>query len=106
MPFNHIHYYHVDSHLGGKEGLAVIRKKLANHGLLLLLDYVPNHVAVDHLWTLEKSDLFIKGTLEELMTRPDDFISVGGQIYAHGKDPYFPSWTDTIQINAFSPERK
>ncbi len=101
-----VHYYHVDSHLGGKEGLVVFRKKLANRGSLLLLDYVPNHVAVDHLWTLEKSDLFIKGTLEELMTRPNDFFSVGGQIYANGKDPYFPSWTDSAQINAFSSEAR
>jgi hypothetical protein len=23
---------------------------------------------------------------------------------AHGRDPYFPGWSDTVQVNAFSPE--
>jgi hypothetical protein len=25
------------------------------------------------------------------------------RIYANGRDPYFPAWTDTVQIDAFSP---
>jgi hypothetical protein len=40
--------YVVNSHLGGPEGLAVARQMLAERGLHLLLDYVPNHVAPDH----------------------------------------------------------
>ncbi len=97
-----VHYYHVDSHLGGQEGLAFFRKQLADRGILLLLDYVPNHVAVDHIWTLEKSDMFIQGTFEEQISNPYDFFSVGDKVYAHGRDPYFPPWSDTVQINAFS----
>ena len=27
-------------------------------------------------------------------------------IYAHGRDPFFPAWTDTIQINFFSSEAR
>lgn len=101
-----IYYYHVSSYLGGSDALKKFREDLAARDLLLILDFVPNHVSIDHLWTLEKSDVFIKGTLDELMTRPYDFFSVGDAIYAHGKDPNFPPWTDTIQINAFSPEAR
>src|SRR5258706_6029364 len=46
-----IRRYTVDAHLGGAEELAVFRTLLRNHGISLLLDYVPNHVAVDHHWT-------------------------------------------------------
>ena len=28
----------------------------------------------------------------------------GGQVLAHGRDPYFPPWPDVVQLNAFSPE--
>jgi hypothetical protein len=101
-----IHYYHVDSHLGGVEGLKQVRNHLAENGIRLILDYVPNHVAIDHMWILEKSDMFIQGTLNDLMQKPYDFFSEGETVYAHGKDPNFPSWSDTIQINAFSREAR
>src|ERR1700733_11662857 len=45
-----IRRYVVDGHLGGAEGLAVARRELANRGMKLLLDFVPNHVAPDHPW--------------------------------------------------------
>jgi len=101
-----VYYYHVDSNLGSEKGLTLFRKQLADNDILLVLDYVPNHVAVDHIWTLEKSDIFVKGTLEEQITHPYDFFSVGNQVYAHGKDPNFPPWTDTVQINAFSKDAR
>jgi glycosidase len=101
-----IYYYHINSQIGGSEALAKFRRELTTHDLLLLLDFVPNHVSIDHLWTLEKSNVFIKGTLDDLMKKPYDFFSLGDIIYAHGKDPNFPSWTDTVQINAFSKEAR
>jgi hypothetical protein len=101
-----IYYYHVDSHLGGLEGFSKFRTDLQKRGILIILDYVPNHVAIDHLWTLEKSDVFVKGTTNDLITKPFDFFSVGKAVYAHGKDPNFPPWTDTVQINAFSKEAR
>jgi len=100
-----IYYYHVDSHLGGIDGLKKVRKQLATRGIRLILDYVPNHVSIDSLWTLD-SNLFIEGTLDDLMNYPSDFFSLSGKIFAHGKDPNFSGWTDTIQINAFSEEAR
>lgn len=97
-----VYYYHVDSHIGGSEGLETFRKDLASRKISLILDYVPNHVAVDHIWTLEKSDMFVKGTTDDLMQKPFEYFSVGQEVYANGRDPNFPPWTDTVQINAFS----
>ncbi|MBD3256278.1 MAG: alpha-amylase [Candidatus Lokiarchaeota archaeon] len=101
-----VFYYHVASDLGGKEGLKKFQRKLNERNIALILDYVPNHVALDHIWTLEKSDMFIKGTEEDLKNNPDGYFKVNGNIYAHGKDPYFKPWTDTIQINAFSSKAR
>ncbi len=96
-----VFYYHVDKNIGGVDGLKSFRKRLTERNIKLILDYVPNHVSVDSLWTFE-SDLFIEGTLEDLMSRPFDFFSIGESVYAYGRDPNFPPWTDVIQINAFS----
>jgi hypothetical protein len=100
-----IYYYHVDKNIGGVDGLKKIRKQLGDRGIRLLLDYVPNHVSIDSLLTLE-SNLFIEGTLEDLMNRPYDFFSLSEKVFAHGRDPNFSGWTDTIQINAFSEEAR
>jgi hypothetical protein len=77
-----IYYYHINSQIGGSEALAKFRRELINHDLLLILDFVPNHVSIDHLWTLEKSNVFIKGTLDDLMKKPYDFFSLGDTVYA------------------------
>ncbi|MFX1377102.1 MAG: alpha-amylase family glycosyl hydrolase [Promethearchaeota archaeon] len=96
-----IYYYHIDSNLGGFDGLKSIRKRLKERDIKLILDYVPNHVSVDSLWTFEP-DLFIRGTLDDLMNHPYEFFSIGERIFANGRDPNYPPWTDSIQINAFS----
>ncbi len=101
-----VYYYHVDHRLGSQDGLELFREQLTEQDIKLILDYVPNHVAVDHLWTLEKSNIFIKGSEEDLRNHPNDYYRVENEILAHGKDPYFPAWTDTAQINAFSQEAR
>jgi hypothetical protein len=100
-----VYYYHVDKNIGGIDGLKEIRKKLSERNIKLILDYVPNHVSVDSLWTFEPN-LFIEGNLDDLMTNPYGFFSISGNVFAYGKDPNFPPWTDTIQINAFSKEAR
>jgi len=100
-----VYYYHVDQNIGGFEGLKKVRQQLSAQGIRLILDYVPNHVSIDSLWTLE-SNLFVEGTLEDLMSRPYDFFSLSEKIFAHGRDTNLSGWTDTIQINAFSREAR
>ena len=51
--------YVVDEHLGGPKGLATARQMLAQRGLRLILDFVPNHVAPDHPWVFEYPDYFV-----------------------------------------------
>jgi len=95
--------YEVDTQLGGRAELAVLRQQLAEHGLRLVLDYVPNHVAVDHAWLESNPEYFIQGTPDDLAAQPEHFFrGPGGHVFANGRDPYFPAWTDTAQLNAYS----
>jgi glycosidase len=98
-----VHRYVVDEHLGGPQGLAEARAELASRGMRLILDFVPNHVATDHPWVYEFPRYFIQGSGEDLVGVPNDFFVADGKIIACGRDPYFPPWTDTAQVNAFHP---
>jgi hypothetical protein len=93
--------YGVDAQLGGAAGLAVARRALAERGLRLILDFVPNHVAPDHPWVLDHPEYFIRGTRDDLGRDPASFREVGGTVFACGRDPYFPAWSDVLQLNAF-----
>src|SRR5215471_11997035 len=93
--------YVVDSHLGGPQGLATARRQLGQRGLKLILDFVPNHVAPDHPWVSSHPDYFVQGSIDDARSAPASFIQVGGNVFACGRDPYFPAWPDVLQLNAF-----
>jgi hypothetical protein len=93
--------YEVDPRLGGREGLATARQELARRGMVLILDFVPNHMAPDHPWVIEYPEYFIQGNKEDLERDPSSFIEREGKVLACGRDPYFPAWPDVLQLNAF-----
>ncbi len=96
--------YTVDYQLGGDEGLAIAREQLAQRGIQLILDFVPNHLAHDHYWVEEFPDFFIQGNREDLRDDPVTYVQVGENIFACGKDPFYPAWQDVLQVNAFHPD--
>jgi hypothetical protein len=98
-----IYSYAVEPHLGGRKALAIARRELASRGMGLLLDFVPNHVAPDHPWVTEHPEYFVRGEAESLSADSKAFFQAGKSIIARGRDPYFPPWPDTAQLNAFSP---
>ncbi len=98
--------YQVNPLLGGNEGLNSFRTALKKYGIKLILDFVPNHTGMDHSWVKSHPDYYIQGTSEELKFDPSSFFAAGTSknpvVLAHGKDPYFPGWTDTAQLNYFN----
>ena len=98
-----IQAYDVNRDFGGDGALARLRQSLARRHLKLLLDFVPNHVAPDHPWVHEHPEYFIEGTEQDLAEEPQNWgrfqTARGPHILAFGRDPYFPGWPDTIQLN-------
>ncbi|MEY2599297.1 MAG: hypothetical protein RLZZ142_1556 [Verrucomicrobiota bacterium] len=89
---------HVSPLLGGDPALASLRSRLAHRGIRLLLDFIPNHLGLDHPWVQSDPLLFV-GSHAPF---PDSFpVSLPNRtrFLAHGKDPYFPGWTDTVQLD-------
>ncbi len=95
--------YTVHPALGGDEALARLRARMAQRGLKLMLDFVPNHVAPDHPWVKLHSEFFIAGSEADLAREPQNWCRVatddGERILAHGRDPSFEGWPDTLQLN-------
>lgn len=97
--------YTVDSALGGDAALLRVRERLSRWGLKLLLDFVPNHVGLDHPWVQDHPEYFIRGSENELRSDPGRWVRVSdGSIYAYGRDPNYPGWPDTLQLNYFNPD--
>lgn len=90
--------YRVRADLGGDEGLQAFRRNLHAHGLKLLLDFVPNHVGLDHPWLTQRPELFV----QSVNRCPGTFAQqtpAGLRWFAHGKDPNWGAWSDTAQLD-------
>ncbi len=91
--------------LGEEKELDMFRKRLNDQGIMLMLDFVPNHLAVDNPLLPEHPEYFIPLSSDEHDLDPGSCIEYKRNMYlAHGKDPYFPGWTDTLQLNYANPE--
>ena len=52
--------YSVADALGGDAALAEFRDKLHAHSMKLMLDFVPNHTAVEHPWVTTNPNFYIQ----------------------------------------------
>ena len=73
-----------------------------------MLDFVPNHTALDHPWVEEPSRVLRRGH----RSRPGAGAAElhagrsgggGDLLLAHGRDPYFAGWPDTLQLDYGNP---
>lgn len=83
------------------EEMHALRKKV-------FIDYVPNQTAVDHPWAKKYPDRYVRGAKTQYQENPSMYQEVqaedGNTYYlAHGKDPNFPEWIDTLQLNYANP---
>lgn len=99
--------YTVHPALGGDAALKRIRERLRKRGLRLMLDFVPNHTALDHPWVEDHPEYYVAGTEFDLARSPQNYTWIkrkhGDLLLAHGRDPYFPGWPDTLQLDYSNP---
>jgi hypothetical protein len=99
--------YEPPDNLGGAAGLAKLRQRLGEAGLGLILDFVPNQVASEHLWVRRHPEWFVHADSGHRAADPDSYFEVrsdGRHWIAHGRDPNFPPWTDTAQLEYRHPD--
>ncbi|MEX2431601.1 MAG: alpha-amylase family glycosyl hydrolase [Dehalococcoidia bacterium] len=97
--------YNVDSALGGDDDLKAVREQLHERNMGLMVDFVPNHLALDHPWTATHPARFVQATAEQAAAHPTWFYDgPQGAKLAHGRDPYFGPWTDTVQVDFFAED--
>ncbi len=99
--------YAVHPALGGDAALSRLRERLRARGLRLMLDFVPNHTALDHPWADEHPDFYVSGNELDLARAPQNYTWVKAarveRLLAHGRDPYFAGWPDTLQLDYSNP---
>lgn len=102
--------YEPDPLVGNWDDIAAVREQLRSRGMGLILDFVPNHTGPDHPWIFEHPEYYIQVRESDYKANRNAYLPIhkdGKTLYiAHGKDPYFPPWTDTVQLNHFNPEMR
>ena len=98
--------YRVSPDFGGPEAMAGLRQRLAAAGLSLILDFVPNHTARDHGWVGTHPDGYVHGPAVLAHEQPHAYAEIGDRAIAFGRDPFFPSWKDTFQLDYRSPSTR
>eukprot|EP01114_Cavostelium_apophysatum_P001197 TRINITY_DN11013_c0_g1_i2.p1 TRINITY_DN11013_c0_g1~~TRINITY_DN11013_c0_g1_i2.p1 ORF type:complete len:504 (+),score=68.63 TRINITY_DN11013_c0_g1_i2:87-1598(+) len=93
--------YTCNVQLGSDEDIASLRSMLNGIGLKLMLDFVPNHSAVDCPFTSSNPDFYIlapKGTQPPY--DPSAYLPNG---IAYGSAGWGGAWQDTAQFNYWNP---
>lgn len=99
--------YSANQDFGGDDALRRFRDRVHKAGLKLMLDFVPNHTAQDHPWVKGWPEFYVQGSEDLLAKQPQNYkrveTSKGNIVLAYGRDPYFPGWPDTFQLNYGNP---
>ncbi len=106
-----IQAYEPDPLVGDWGDLRKARQALNQRGMGLILDFVPNHTGLDHPWVLKHPDRYIRVDPELCRRDPASFCSVATDAgrslcLARGRDPSFPAWKDTLQLNILESETR
>lgn len=101
-PFG-VREYRLHQDFGDDDTLPLLRDRLHQRGMRLMLDFVPNHTALDCPWVRTHPEYYIHGTEADLAGEPHNYTKLetgaGPAVLAYGRDPYFPGWPDALQVN-------
>ncbi|MBZ0198561.1 MAG: glycosidase [Ignavibacteriaceae bacterium] len=94
--------YVVHTDLGSMEDLLELKERINDLGMKLFLDFIPNHFGATTPLLDSAPDVFLH--VDDVLFEKDShtFFKHNSNTFAHGRDPMFPAWTDTVQVNYFS----
>jgi glycosidase len=96
--------YKFNRSLGGKSQFVSLVKRAHKAGLAVIVDFVSNHMAIDSPWIKETPGLFIRSeTRARKQLTSEYFLHPSGEVVAFGRDPFFPPWHDTAQLDYTNP---
>lgn len=103
-----INKYDVNPLIGSNDDLMSLKLILNEMGIKLILDFVPNHFSVATELLETNPEVFLKVPRRFWETDRHTFFKAEGkeEYFAHGRDPFFPAWQDTVQVNYFNPEAR
>lgn len=100
-----IDVYQPNPKIGTLNTLLGLKSQLDKKGIKLILDFIPNHFSADSSLINTNPDIFLEVDIDTFKKDPYTFYQPqkdSNKYFAHGRDPFFPAWQDTIQINFFS----
>jgi hypothetical protein len=98
--------YDINPAIGTEASIVKLKSLLNKRGMKLMLDLVHNHFSAGSKLILTNPEIFLEANEEYYKRDPYTFFKSDyfeNRIFAHGRDPFFPAWGDTIQVNYFSP---
>jgi len=101
--------YEVNPLLGSKDELLKFKQKLNEHGIRLILDFVCNHFSAKSSLIWSNKEIFLFA--DEYIFKNDPYTFYPSpanpkEFLAHGRDPLFPPWKDTAQVNFYSQDAR
>jgi glycosidase len=92
--------YEINREIGGRSQFNRLVNRAHTAGLSVLVDFVSNHMALDSPWIFQHPDFFIRSnTKARSQLTSEFFLHKSGEVIAFGRDPYFPPWNDTAQLD-------
>jgi hypothetical protein len=92
--------YQFNPSLGDEREFRALVERAHRAGLSVIVDFIPNHMALDSPWIEENPEFFIRSDPKVRNQNVGDyFLHPSGEVVAFGRDPYFPPWYDTAQLD-------
>ena len=94
--------YEINPSIATADEFTSVRNTLNSIGLKVILDFIPNHFSADTSMLKSNREIFLE--VDELIYKNEQHTYFHPEIdeqkyFAHGRDPFFSAWQDTIQIN-------
>ena len=101
--------YEINPLLGNANDVIELKRRLNKKGIKLILDFVSNHFSANSSLINSNKEIFLPA--DEFIFNNDPYTFYKSPVndieyLAHGRDPLFPPWKDTAQINIFSKEAR